>query len=435
MSAAVSLAPEWRRLELLAACVRSGRAGNSIAGELQEELRQAQEQVLGLRRTLPWKPLTAWLAPLDQDILSCAVAPEAEPRLGWAYQELQPGAPSPYPTSALVRELLFLDADDLGAFRARLAETAPLRRRGLIEPVADLYQPLRITRRTRELLLGWAGAAAPPPGAIELPVRAGWDDLVLPASCRRALGELATWVGHRERVERDWGVRQSGGPIALFSGPSGTGKTFAAEVLAGALGYRLLQVDLGLLVSKYVGETERNLSALLDASADQAILLLFDEADSLFGRRGEVRDARDRWANLEVSHLLSRIELHRGPCVLTTNLRQNLDSAFLRRFHAVLEFPRPDAAARAELWRRHLPASAPLAGDVDPGMLAGAVALSGAQIRNIALRAALLAAAEGPPIGLSHLARAAWAELAKEGREIAPSMVGALASHLPEEVA
>src|SRR5262249_35014521 len=156
---------------------------------------------------------------------------------GWAYQELQPGVMSPYPTAALVRELLFIHEQDAPAFQTRLAEGAPLRRCGLLDPVAELYQPLRPTARTRNSLLGWPSCPPPPPGAVELPVLAGWNDIVLPASCRRSLQELLAWVRERDRVEREWGARASGGPIALFCGPSGTGKTFAAEVLAHALGY------------------------------------------------------------------------------------------------------------------------------------------------------------------------------------------------------
>ena len=151
-----------------------------------------------------------------------------------------------------------------------------------------------------------------------------------------------------------WHGQSVGGPVALFTGPSGTGKTFAAAVLAGALGWPLYRVDLGRLVSKYVGETEENLNRLFDAAHGQPMVLQFDEADALFAKRGEVKEARDRYANMEVSHLLTRIEAHDGPCILTTNLRKQLDSAFTRRFQLVVEFPRLDAAARSELWRRQI---------------------------------------------------------------------------------
>jgi SpoVK/Ycf46/Vps4 family AAA+-type ATPase len=235
-------------------------------------------------------------------------------------------------------------------------------------------------------------------------------------------------------VETEWGARLPGGPIALFAGPSGTGKTLAAEVIANTLGRRLYRVDLGMLVSKYIGETEKNLNALFDAADGQNVVLLFDEADSLFGRRGDVREARDRYANMEVSHLLSRIERHRGPCILTTNLRQHLDSAFARRFQVVIDFPRPDISSRAMLWRRALPKFAPLSPDISMEQLGAALELTGAQIRNSALHAAFLAAAQDSVISLAHIAAAVMSELVKDGREVPLSSLGMLAAHLPEEL-
>ncbi|MFO1434521.1 MAG: ATP-binding protein [Candidatus Competibacteraceae bacterium] len=429
------LQPEWRRLELLGLCLNETRRGHPVGESLQAQLQAAQAEVEHGRAHSPWRELAgAGLGSLDQDILVCTTAPEAMPRLGWTFQELQPGLGSPYPTPALIRELLFLEEAETPAFHARFQHDAPLRRAGLIEPGGeDLYQPLRPTPRTRFLLLGWPPPPlAVPPGTLELPVRAAWEELVLPDVCLQGLWEFMLWITQRCTLEEIWGVRPGGGPIALFAGPSGTGKSFAAEVLAGALGFRLLRVDLGLLVSKYVGETEKNLNAVFDAVAGESVVLLFDEADSLFGRRGEIKDARDRYANMEVSHLLSRIEHHVGPCILTTNLRQSLDPAFTRRFHVVVEFPRPDTAERARLWHQSLPPRAPLDPAVDTVLLAEAVPLTGAQIHNAALRAALFAAAANQSINLRHLARAVWTELGKDGRERSPESIGNLAAHLEE---
>jgi hypothetical protein len=432
-----SLLPEWQRLDLLGHCLGAARRGAMVADELKARLREVQREVNAGRAQSPWRDIarSCDLNSLDQDILACVTAPDAEPRLGWVFQDLQPGVSSAYPTPALIRELLFLGPVEAGGFQARLGEGAPLRRHGLIDSAPqDPYQPLHPTARARAQLLGWpADGPATLPGALEVPVLAGWDDLVLPPACLRSLHEFLLWITCRDQVEREWGARPAGGPVALFSGPSGTGKTFAAEVMAKAIGWRLFRVDLGLLVSKYVGETEKNLNALFDAAANQPLLLLFDEADSLFGRRGEVKDARDRYANMEVSHLLTRIERYRGPCVLTTNLRQHLDPAFTRRFQAVVEFPRPDVPARALLWRKHLPPRAPLAPEVDVELLGRAVALTGGQIRNAALQAALLAAGEGGPITLAHVARGVWIELAKDGRELTPATLGPLAAHLQGE--
>jgi len=195
----------------------------------------------------------------------------------------------------------------------------------------------------------------------------------------------------------------------------------------------LYRVDLGRLVSKYIGETEQNLNNLFDAAYGRPIVLQFDEADSLFGKRGEVKEARDRYANMGVSHLLARIESHYGPCILTSNLRKHLDPAFARRFQMVVEFPRPDAAARAQLWRLLFPPRAPHLDEVDPVLLGRAVALSGGNIRNAALHAAYLAAGEERPISLRHVALAVWRELAKDGRELSLLDLGLLAQHLPDE--
>jgi SpoVK/Ycf46/Vps4 family AAA+-type ATPase len=308
-------------------------------------------------------------------------------------------------------------------------------RNGLIERQSNgLYQPLRPTNLVSNSLLGWpTPAVTAPPGAVEVPVKASWDDLVLPSACIEGMREFMLWVTHRKLVGDQWGARLQGGPVGLFAGPSGTGKTFAAEVVANALGWPLFRVDLGMLVSTYIGETEKNLNALFDAAHGQAMVLLFDEADSLFGKRGEVKDARDRYANMEVSHLLSRMERHQGPCILTSNLRRHLDAAFARRFQVVIEFPRPDASARVELWRKHLPPQAPCSKDVDPVQLGEALNLTGGQIRNAALHAAFLAAGQQGKIDLQCIARAVWMELGKEGRERMISSLGYLAEHLKQE--
>ena len=253
------------------------------------------------------------------------------------------------------------------------------------------------------------------PGVIDAPSGANWDDLVLPAQCIQRLREYVLWVSHRKKVELEWGGRVTGGPMALFSGPSGTGKTLAAEVLANTLELPLFRVDLGGLISKYIGETEKNLGSLIDAATKEPMLLLFDEADSLFSKRSEVQDARDRYANLETSCLLSRLERYKGPSILTSNLRQEIDPVFMRRFQMVIEFPFPDEEARSRLWRLHIPAGAPIDDNVEPENLARESELTGGQIRNAALYAAFLAASESSAITLGHIASAVQTELAKTG--------------------
>jgi len=433
------LAPEWERIDLLGANLAAARRGTPFPEEMGQRLGAVQRQVQTLRSQSPWRNVIeeCRLEPLDQDILACSVAPEAEPRLGWMYQELQPGVTSTYPTPALIREMFIMDAGESAAFNQRLSMNSPLMRNSLLERhSADMFQPIHPSSRACSGLLGWS--TSPPstdlPGAVETPATGTWEDLVLPSHCLQSLREFMLWVTHRRLVVQQWEGRVSGGPVALFSGPSGTGKTFAAEVLANAFGRPLFRVDLGLLVSKYIGETEKNLNALFDAANDREIVLLFDEADSLFGKRGEVKEARDRYANMEVSHLLSRIERHQGPCILTSNLRQHLDPAFARRFQMVIEFPRPDAAARSQLWRLHIPKRAPRDDDVDPNFLGKELNLTGGQIRNAALHAAFLAAGESCAISLTHIARAVWTELAKEGGEMMLASLGKLAQYHGEGV-
>ncbi len=251
------------------------------------------------------------------------------------------------------------------------------------------------------------------PGVIDAPSNATWDDLVLPEQCIQSLREYVLWVTHRDQVGREWGGAVAGGPIALFSGASGTGKTFAGKLLGNALGLDQYTVDSGLLVSNYIGETEKNLNALFDAMAHEPMLLFFDEADSLFSKRSEVKDSNDRYANLELNYLLSRLERYKGPSVMTTNSNDPIDPHVLRRFQFVIDFPLPDAADRSRLWDLYLPVRAPIDKDVDKDNLAEKWEVTGGQIRNAALRAAFLAAGESSSITMKHITRAVQAELLK----------------------
>ena len=249
---------------------------------------------------------------------------------------------------------------------------------------------------------------------------AGWDDLVLPEAELAVLAEIAMHVRGRGRVYEEWGfARKSArglGVSVLFEGPSGTGKTMAAEVLARDLDLDLYRIDLSQVVSKYIGETEKNLRRVFDAADAGGAILLFDEADALFGKRSEVRDSHDRYANIEVSYLLQRMEAYRGLAILTTNRRDALDDAFFRRIRFVVRFPFPDREERADIWRRVFPAEAPVEG-IDDAALAE-LSLAGGNIRNVALFAAFLAADEDEPIAMRHLARAARTECAKLDRPV-----------------
>jgi AAA+ superfamily predicted ATPase len=255
---------------------------------------------------------------------------------------------------------------------------------------------------------------------------ATWDDLVVVPEARRTLEMIAAQVRRRDVVYEDWGFALRGsrglGISALFAGSSGTGKTMAAEVLANDLGLDLYRIDLSAVVSKYIGETEKNLRRVFDAADRGGAVLLFDEADALFGRRTEVKDSHDRFANIEVSYLLQRMETYRGLAILTTNRRDAIDEAFMRRLRFVVDFPFPDAAQRTEIWRRVFPSAVPRQ-DLDLDALA-ALAVAGGNIRNIALGAAFLAADGEGPVGMAHVLRAARAEYAKLERPLSSPELG-----------
>jgi hypothetical protein len=249
---------------------------------------------------------------------------------------------------------------------------------------------------------------------------AHWNDLVLPEPQKATLRQIAAHVKHRLEVYDEWGFAGKGsrglGISALFAGESGTGKTMAAEVLANELHLDLYRIDLAAAVSKYIGETEKNLKRVFDAAEDSGAVLLFDEADALFGKRSEVKQSNDRYANIEVSYLLQRMEAYRGLAILTTNLKGALDISFMRRLRFVVQFPFPDQPQRELIWRGIFPAATPLDG-VDYAKLAR-LNMAGGGIRNIALNAAFLGAAAGGPVAMPHLLQAARSEAAKRERAL-----------------
>jgi hypothetical protein len=285
---------------------------------------------------------------------------------------------------------------------------------GLDDPGPHLWEGCRIASRRRLDEL-----------AQRIVASAEWSDLVVPAPLLATLRDIATSVRYRSRVYDDWGFSAHGarglGVTALFSGASGTGKTFAAEVLANELKLDLYRIDLSGVVSKYIGDTEKNLRTLFDAAEDGGAILLFDEADALFGKRSEVRDSHDRYANIEVSYLLQRMEAYRGLAILTTNFRDAIDSAFLRRLRYAVNFPFPAAADRAEIWRRTFPATLPTEG-IDIDKLAH-LSIAGGNIRNIAVNAAFGAARDATPVTMRLLREAARAEYAKLEKTLASSEV------------
>ncbi len=436
--APISIQAEWERVELLAHCLLRSRAGKEPEPEQISRLQHLQHQIERVRqgKKSPWMKLpTANLSSLALDVLACVFACEAQPRVGWLYQELHSGNPQPFITPALLHLLLALEDNEIHALQGLTGTHGELQRRQLIESESDsAFTVLRPVPSAVATLMEWPQAEMTPPGSVRVKQQADWNELVLPPDRELMLREYLLWLRHRKTVVDEWGGKAMGGPVALFGGPSGTGKTFAAIVIATELGWPLYRVDLARLVSKYIGETEKNLGQLFDAAHGRPMVLQFDEVDALMSKRGEIKEARDRYANMEVSYLLTRIEEHQGPCILTTNLRNQIDKAFTRRFQMVVEFPRPDVAARAELWQRMLPQRAPRSPDVNEQFLAQAVNLTGGNIRNAGLHAAYLAAEAGQPIDMAHIATAVWRELAKDRLQINKGDLGLLGDYLPEAV-
>jgi SpoVK/Ycf46/Vps4 family AAA+-type ATPase len=260
------------------------------------------------------------------------------------------------------------------------------------------------------------------------------EHLVVPPSLRRALDDILDWYHASPRVRGEWRMGERSplglGLSCLFAGPPGTGKTFAAQCLAGALGLNLYRIDLASVVSKYIGETEKNLRAVFDEADRTDAVLFFDEADALFGKRSEVKDAHDRYANIEVGYLLSRLESFEGVSILTTNLRSHIDPAFVRRLSFILDFPMPDAPTRRRLWEQSLPPRERWDG-IDLDAFVERFPLSGGNIHNIGLAAAHLAAARPDGVlRIEHLVRATHRELEKNGMSRSRDAFGPLAAHL-----
>ncbi|MEO3872715.1 ATP-binding protein [Nonomuraea sp. B12E4] len=356
------------------------------------------------------------------------VEPGSQAESGWPHADPGPQPESGLPQAveaglleAALRDVVLLvddvdELDDHGARRALMRELA--RRRGTTlvagtgavpdgfaeRPVPDRQAACRVLTRLAQRVLP----------------RHGWDDLVLPADTVDQLRELCSHVRHRDQVLDAWGFGTAASPgrgvTALFSGPSGTGKTSAAEIVAADLGLDLYRIDLSAVVSKYIGETEKNLGRIFDAAEESGAVLFFDECDALYGKRSEVRDSHDRYANIETAFLLQRMDVYDGVAILASNLRQNMDDAFTRRLRFVIDFPVPTRAERLRIWHRHLPAKAAVEPGIDLESYAERFKLTGGNIRNIVLSAAYQAAAEGCPIGDRHLLHATRREHQKLGR-------------------
>jgi len=392
------------------------RGGAAAVRALTDSTRADRAQDLGrppviLHGHRGWEPSWSRLVPLVVEAISDTTAERAGQ---WA-THLGPDAPPRIEDSDVATQFM-LSADQV----ARAVESARLQARLDGRPV-DVNH-LR------------AGARAQNGAGLERLARrirpaVGWDDLVLAPTTSRTLHELAGRARKRDLVLDEWGLRPGGGRgrgiTVLFAGDSGTGKTMSAEVVAGDLGLDLYTVNLATVVDKYVGETEKNLERIFTEADGVNAVLLFDEADALFGKRSEVRDANDRYANIEVAYLLQRMETFDGIAILATNLRANVDDAFARRLDLVVDFPSPDVELRRALWERCLPAGVPRSGDIDLEFCAQSFELSGGNIRNVAITAAYLAADEGRAVAMADLVRAIQQEYRKLGRLIVAKEFGA----------
>ena len=298
---------------------------------------------------------------------------------------------------------------------------------GQIRAAAELARNRSLIEPERSITAGKLAAACREQShhklrefAVKIEPHYGWEDIVLPEDKLAHLREICDQVRHRYQVFGLWGFGQKlghgRGLTVLFSGPSGTGKTMSAEVMARELDLDLYKVDLAGVVSKYIGETEKNLSRIFAEAETSNAILFFDEADALFGKRTEVSDAHDRYANIETSFLLQKMEEYEGVVILATNLRENMDEAFTRRIRFIVEFQFPDEAHRLRIWRAHLPVEAPVSPEIDYACLAREFQLAGGSIKNIVLNSAFLAAANGGRIGMDHILRAAKREFEKIGK-------------------
>jgi SpoVK/Ycf46/Vps4 family AAA+-type ATPase len=286
--------------------------------------------------------------------------------------------------------------------------------------MTDLYQAARLHSNVRLASL-----------ARKLTPRYTWEDIILPEDRLQQLREMCAFVNFRSMVYDKWGFDQKlslgKGLNVLFAGPPGTGKTMAAEIIANDLGLDVYKIDISMVVSKYIGETEKNLSRIFAEAESSNAILFFDEADALFGKRSEVRDSHDRYANIEIGYLLQRMEEYEGVVILASNFRKNMDEAFVRRLHFAVEFPMPDEEDRRRIWEGVWPERTPRNADVDLPFLANRFEVAGGNIRNIALGSAFLAASGGGEVTMKHIVRATRREYQKMGKVV---MAGEFGSEL-----
>jgi hypothetical protein len=382
------------------------------------------EELMQLRRTCGERPVAPLILPATATAgtwpgVSIDIPPEDFPERAALWTSLLGDAP--HITQAEVEDLA--GKFELRASAIQAAVQSAFGKARVREPrvpevtLADLRQAARA--QSMPLLNSLARKLQP---------HYGWGDIVLNEDGHAQLRELCAMIEHRYLVYERWGfgrkLAMGKGVMALFAGPSGTGKTMAADVVAGALGLDLYRIDLSGVVSKYIGETEKNLDSIFAEAESSGAMLFFDEADALFGKRSEVKDAHDRYANIETAYLLQRMEEYSGAVILATNLKMNLDEAFSRRLHFVIDFPVPEEEDRHRIWLATIPSEVPRSDDIDFDFLARQFKITGGNIRNIVLAAAFMSATEDVPLGMSHLIRAMRREYQKLGRMVTGAEFG-----------
>ncbi|MEU4219131.1 ATP-binding protein [Actinoplanes sp. NPDC026623] len=385
-----------------------------LAGRSDGGLRSlAQQMVAGglvvvLAGSEPWPALslTGTAAPLALRVVPCPMPTFVESRQVWQSELDRSGIEVGDPGLDVLAGRIRLTPEQVAEAAATARPLHPA------VAAAGLDEVLAAARRQAGQGLGGL--------AVKLDPIFVWADLVLAEDSVRQLGELCRRVIHRQQVLEEWGFGSrfslGRGVSALFAGPPGTGKTMAAEIVARELGLDLYRIDLSGIVSKWIGETEKNLDRIFRAAGDANAILLFDEADALFGKRSEVRDSHDRFANVEVSYLLQKMEMYEGVAILSTNRSQDLDEAFLRRLGFVVRFPPPDETERLRIWTTVWPRGVPMAPEVDLDGLARELPFTGAEIKNVALAAAFLAAENGGAVTMAEILHATRREYEKAGK-------------------
>jgi len=431
IDAAIIVAELRRALEALDAVIQvrieerqGGVLQRPLASDAEDEGIPALERFDGVGPLAAAIAMAGLTAP-EALVLVAAIAPHVDERFAAAYALLTDRAECPGLTLEVARTLMARTFAGRLDAAAMLGEHGTLRACGLLTAVPAGEPTAVLTAEPG--MVAWVLGQLPPraQATAGFPARPlttvhTLADVVLPPRARARLTDLERRLEHRETVVNDWGFARhhdnAGGLIALFHGPPGTGKTMTAAAVAASAGLPAYVVDLSALVSKYIGETEKALAAVFERAERERCVLVFDEADAVFGSRTEVSDSHDRYANQEVSYLLARIESHPGVVILTTNLLGNIDSAFRRRIHVMVEFPEPGPTERATLWDRVLPSTTPTLGDLGLAQLAERYPLTGAEIRDAAIEAAYLAVDSDGALTRAHLEEGIRRQFTKAGR-------------------